>query len=276
MQVRDLLLQLTTYPVPTPDWAIEAAGAIAGLFDARVSGAVCKVKMPAVSNFLADALVHANEAIAAANKKSEDNAQNLLSRFRELVPPQHCGEELKIDCGAMVSSLDIAAQARVADMTIIPNYGHTGPIAEDLVFDSGRPVLLLPVSEGAPKPSFDHVVVGWDGGRAAARALADALPICARAASVKVVTITGDKALDRDIQDGLRRHLKAHAIEADLIERPAAGADAGSALLEFCRSSGAGLLVMGAYGHSQLREFILGGATRTVVAEADLPVLMAH
>lgn len=276
MQIRDLLLQLTTYPVPTPDWAIEAAVSIAGLLDARVSGAVCEVRIPAVSNFLADALVHANEAIAAANKRSEDNGQHLLSRFRELVPSQYRGEELKIDCGAMVSSLDIAAHARVADMTIIPNYGHTGPIAEDLVFDAGRPVLLLPGSKGAPKPNFDHIVVGWDGGRAAARALADALPICARAASVKVVTITGDKALDSELQDGLKRHLRAHSIEAELIERPAAGADAGSALLEFCRSSGAGLLVMGAYGHSQLREFILGGATRTVVAEADLPVLMAH
>jgi len=274
MEMRDLLLQMTSHPDPTPDWAIEAAASIAETLGARVSAAVCEIRIPTVSNFLADALVHANEVIAAENRKSRDNAQRLLSRFREIVPSAHRGEELKITCGAMVSSLDIAARARVADMTIIPSHGCS--IAEDLVFDSGRPVLLLPGRDGSPKPPFDHVVIGWDGSRAAARAVADAIPVCARAKSVRVVTITGDKALAPDLQGGLGRHLKMHGIEAELIEEPAAECDAGSALLEFCRTSAAGLLVMGAYGHSQLREFILGGATRTVLTQADLPVLMAH
>jgi nucleotide-binding universal stress UspA family protein len=276
MAYRDLLLQLTTYPKPTPDRFIEAAAALANRFGARLSGVICQVELPPVSNFLADRLVGASAIIAGENAKSSENCRHVEERFRAIVPPASQGELLPVHCKALVSGLHIAPHSRVFDLTIVPSFGASEAIAEDLVFDAGRPVLLLPAHDRLPLLALDAVVIGWDGGRAAARAVADALPICVLAKSVKVVTITGDKSLKADLQASLERHLKAHGIQPEMIEHHAESANAGTELLEFCRRSGAGILVMGAYGHSQFREFILGGATRTILASADLPILMSH
>jgi nucleotide-binding universal stress UspA family protein len=137
-------------------------------------------------------------------------------------------------------------------------------------------VLLLPPKDDGPH-RFDKIAIGWDGSRAAARAVADALPICALAASVELVTITDEKDMEPGAAPSdLRRHLSTHGVEAHAVDVPARGLDAGSALLRHCQATGADLLVMGAYGHSQFREFVLGGATRSVLAEAALPVLLSH
>jgi nucleotide-binding universal stress UspA family protein len=220
--------------------------------------------------------VGASAIIAGENAKSSENCRHVEERFRAIVPPASQGELLPVHCKALVSALQIAPHSRVFDLTIVPSFGASEAIAEDLVFDAGWPVLLLPAQDGLPLLGLDAVVIGWDGGRAAARAVADALPICVLAKSVKVVTITGEKSLKADLQASLERHLKAHGIQPEMIEHHAEGANAGTQLLEFCRRSGAGILVMGAYGHSQFREFILGGATRTILAAADLPILMSH
>ena len=276
MAYRDLLVQLTTYPEPTPDRFIEAAAALADRLDARLSAVICQIDLPPVSNFLADRLVGAGAIIAGENAKSRENFRHLEERFRAVVPAASQGELSLVHCRTVVSALHIAPHSRVFDLTIVPSFGASEAVAEDLVFDAGRPVLLLPDHDRLPLFDLDAVVIGWDGGRAAARALADALPVCMLAGSVEVVTITGDKTLKADLQASLERHLKAHGIEPGMIERHAESPDAGTELLEFCRRSGAGMLVMGAYGHSQFREFILGGATRTVLAAADLPILMSH
>lgn len=278
MPIRDLLLQLSSYPEPTPRWALDAAASVAELFDARLSGALCHVHIPKISNYLADKLVKANEAIAAENAKSNRNAKNLLAEFVSVVGSERMGDEILIECGSMVTPRELAARARAYDLAILPKYGQpeTGFIAEGLVFDSGRPVLLLPPRGGAGH-RFDAVVIGWDGSRTAARALADALPICARAGTVELVTITGEKALEAEASlSDMRRHLSTHGIDARTTEVPAQRLDAGSALLRHCERAGADLLVMGAYGHSRFREFVLGGATRSVLADAALPVLLSH
>jgi nucleotide-binding universal stress UspA family protein len=278
MPIRDLLLQLSSYPEPTPRWALDAAASVADLFDARLSGALCHVHIPKISNYLADKLVHANEAIAAENAKSDRNARALLAEFASAISSERRGDEILIECRSMVTPRELAARARAYDLTILPKYGHpeTDFIAEGLVFDSGRPVLLLPPNGGA-RHLFDAIAIGWDGSRAAARALADALPICARAGTVELVAITGEKELEAGVAlSDARRHLSAHGIGARAVEIPAEGLDAGSALLRQCARAGADLLVMGAYGHSRLREFVLGGATRSVLRDAALPVLLSH
>lgn len=277
MPIRDLLLQMNSYPEPTPRWALDAAVSLAELLDARLSGAVCHVHIPEISNYLADKLVKANEAIAAANRESNRNARALLADFAS-VGAARLGDEILIECQSMVTPRDLAARARLYDLTILPKYGHpeTDFVAEGLVFESGRPMLLLPLLDDSAL-RLDSVVIGWDGSRAAARALADALPICARAGSVELVAITGEKAFGKGAAlSDVRRHLAAHGIEADESGVPANGLDAGTALLHHCKSVAADLLVMGAYGHSRLREFVLGGATASVLADAALPVLLSH
>jgi len=276
MPIRDLLLQMSSYLEPTPRWALDAAFSFAEQFDASLSGAVCHVHIPEISNYLADKLVKADEAIAAANRASNRNARALLAEFKS-VAASRLGDEILIECQSMVNPRELATRARAYDLTILPKYGHpeTHFAAEGLVFDSGRPVLLVP--ERRPGHRFDTVSIGWDGSRAAARALADALPICARAEMVELVAITGDKDIEAGaLLSDARRHLLAHGIDARTVEIPAQGLDAGAALLRHCIGTGADLLVIGAYGHGPLREFVLGGATRSVVSEAALPVLLSH
>jgi len=121
------------------------------------------------------------------------------------------------------------------------------------------------------------VVVGWDGSAGAARAVHDALPFLERARTVHLVSVTGDKALPRHAPlEGLAAHLSRRGIQAATHLVPGEGRDAGSALLRHCREAGAELLVMGAYGRSKMREFILGGATATVIANPSIPVLLAQ
>src|SRR5690606_38686695 len=138
------------------------------------------------------------------------------------------------------------------------------------------PVLLLP-REGMAGHRFDDIVIGWDGSRAAARAVAEGLAFCERAQSVTVAQVTGEKSLpDNAPASDVVRHLERHGIAAKTTEVSANGHDAGSALQAYCEDSGADLLVMGAYGHARAREYVLGGATRSVLREPDVPVLLAH
>ena len=277
MPIRDVLLQLSSYEVPTPRWAIEEARGFSERFDARLSAVLCHVHIPRVSNYLADKLVGANAAIASENAKSDRNARELLSAFESLVGSERRGNQILIECCSMVTPWEAAARARLYDLTIVPSYGNpqTQFVTEGLAFESGRPVLLFPERGG--NQHFDRIAIGWDGSRTASRALADALPLCARARTVELVAVTGEKALDADtaLADA-RRHLAAHGIEATSIEVAAEGLDAGTVLLGHCARSGADLLVMGAYGHSRVREFLLGGATRSVLANPTLPVLLSH
>lgn len=278
MPIRDILLQMNSYPERTPGWAIESAAYLADRLDAKLSAGLCQVQIPDVSTYLSQLLVRSKDVIAAENRKSEENAVQLMLRFDEVVGADKRGESIVITCPALVTPWQLAARARAYDLAIVPIYGHpeTRSIVEGLAFESGRPVLLLP-PEGMAGHRFDEIVIGWDGSRAAARALADALPFCERARAVTVVSVAGEKNLpDTAATSDVVRHLHRHGISATQDEVLANGHDAGHALLSHCRQTGADLLVMGAYGHSRTREFILGGATRSVLDKPDVPTLLSH
>ena len=165
------------------------------------------------------------------------------------------------------------------DLTIIPailediNYQW---YAEAIIFGSGRPTLILP-RRGRHQFALDTVVIAWDGSRSAARAVADSLPVLQRAREVRVLTVLNEKQLSSESPAAeLARHLEGHGIVAkpDCID--AAGHPIGEVLNSYLTSHQPDLLVMGAYGHSRLREFILGGATRSMLLKPSLPVLLSH
>lgn len=278
MPIRDILLQMNSYPERTPAWAIDSAAYLAARLDAKLSAGLCQVQIPDVSNYLSQLLVRSRDVIVAENRKSEENAVQLMLRFDEVVGPDRLGESIVVTCPALVTPWQLAARARAYDLVIVPHYGHpeTRSLVEGLVFESGRPVLLLP-PEGMAGHRFDELVIGWDGSRAAARALADALSFCECARAVTVVAVVDEKSLpDTAVASDAVRHLSRHGISATSVEIPANGQDAGSALRSYCRQTGADLLVMGAYGHTRMREFILGGATRSILDKPDVPVLLSH
>lgn len=170
-----------------------------------------------------------------------------------------------------------ALRARYFDLVLAaaePDNATTRAMTEALVFETGRPVLILPPSglgEGRRR-----VAIAWDGSRVAARAVADAMPLLAAAERVHVLTVTDEKPLQaqagRLLAEGLRdRGIAAEASTVEAEDRPI-----GATLQDDALALGAGLLVMGGYGHSRLRDFVLGGATLGVLNDPRMPVMMSH
>lgn len=168
-------------------------------------------------------------------------------------------------------------RARLSDLTVFGRSGHEGESGasatfESVLFDSGRPVLLLPA--GTVKDLGSAVAVAWDRSRQAVRAVHAALPILRRAQRVVVVTARQDAA---DVEPSeLIHYLAGHGINARTWAfNPESGA-LGQEILREAAKAEAELLVMGGYGHSRLRELVLGGVTRSILSKAEIPVLMMH
>ena len=120
-------------------------------------------------------------------------------------------------------------------------------------------------------------MVCWDGSRNAARAIADALPLLARAKAVEVVIVTGKPGESDEIAGAdIAHHLARHGLKVEVERLVARDIDITSTLLSRAADLGADLIVMGGYGHSRWREFVLGGATRGILASMTVPVLMSH
>ncbi|NKB58251.1 MAG: universal stress protein [Alphaproteobacteria bacterium] len=174
----------------------------------------------------------------------------------------------------------VGLHARYADLTIIgqqPLSGSDNPeeaFADLLVMRSGRPVLVFP-HIGAKKLIGQHVVVAWNASREAARAVGDAMPLLERSDLVEVLSIEPEGIGDLPGAD-IAQHLARHGIKADAKRSVANKIDAGDVLLNHVADSGADLVVMGAYGHSRVREMVLGGVTRHMLEHMTVPVLMSH
>jgi nucleotide-binding universal stress UspA family protein len=212
------------------------------------------------------------------------HADEALARFSELtahlgvrsVEARRCDED---------EYQGLAMQARYADLLVIgqanPNdHGEGGlllRLPEQLVLNCGRPVLIVPYA-GDFLTVGQKPLVAWNGSVEAARAVTAALPLLRGARQVTVALFNataGGKAHGEEPGADIAQYLARHDVQVDVQSYPAP-ADAGDAMLSLAASTGADLLVMGAYGHTRLRESILGGATRTILSSMTLPVLMVH
>jgi nucleotide-binding universal stress UspA family protein len=147
---------------------------------------------------------------------------------------------------------------------------------EAALLGSGRPIVIVPhYQQGAVK--FDRILVCWDGSHNAARAIADAMPFLTRAKQVEVVTVaTGGKADDGMPGLYIAHHLSRHGVIAELSNIVAHSQEVSLRIRSHAEQQSADLMVMGGYGHSRLREFVLGGATRDILASTVVPTLMSH
>jgi nucleotide-binding universal stress UspA family protein len=178
---------------------------------------------------------------------------------------------------------DLVAHARYADLALVARSDATAlagvplDLAQTLVLASGRPVILLPPAP--PSSAGRRILVAWNASREAARAVADALPFLTRAEAVEVLTVDAEPGpMGHGEEPGadIAQHLVRHGAPVDVRRLSSGGADIGRVILAEAGAFGADLLVMGAYGHSRLTEFVFGGATRTALHEATLPVLMSR
>jgi len=223
------------------------------------------------------------EITATVEAREEAQAKALLARFAAAAERNQVPCEVRIDRGFDDSVADIVSMhARYADLLIA---GQTNPedpptipgLPGQLVLACGRPVLLIP-HIGAGKTLGERVVIAWDAGREAARAVSDALPILTRASSVSVVSFNPSER-DRGHGDvpgaDIALYLARHGVTVD-VRRIESDVDVGNGLLSHVADEGADLLIMGGYGHSRLRQLVLGGVTRTLLGEMTVPVLMSR
>ena len=175
----------------------------------------------------------------------------------------------------------LSLQARYADLVVLSQpdpFDACSRLAPDLpgylMFASGRPVLVVPHSAAVAQIGT-KVLLAWDGSAEAARAACAALPLLQEAATVTVSIVNPDQSHGAQPGADIALYLARHGVRVDVSEHRT-DADVGDAVLSLAAERHADLIVMGAYGHTRLRELILGGVTRTVLASMTVPVLMVH
>ena len=222
------------------------------------------------------------EFIESQRTESDKRARTAIARFEQLAKREDISfETLSLNASISGASDQLARMARRFDLVVVGQPGRDKPTPEEVVdegvlFDSGRPVIFVPfIQKGGLK--LDRVMVCWDGGRTATRAVGDAMPFLEKAKKVEVVVV-GNKPPKSDEVSGadIGQHLARHKINVEVKRITAPDIDVPSTILSYAADSSADMIVMGGYGHSRLREFILGGATRGLLESMTVPVLMSH
>jgi nucleotide-binding universal stress UspA family protein len=261
---------------------IAAAVQLARDTGAHVSGLYV---VPAVQVYPSVGFEAAPQVFEGNRSFFKDNAPRVKQAFEEAMRREVLTHDFhQIDATTPLIADEVVAAGRVADLVVLSTTnpdeitGVERDFVEQVVMSVGRPVIVLP-HKGSAELSLNEIVIGWDGGREAARATFDALPLLKKAGKVRVVRIDPQKdpslrgsVAGADLAEALARH----GVKAEAQGYPTDGLDEGQALMRCAEDAGAGLIVMGAYGHSRLAEFIFGGATRFVLTRMARPVLMSH
>jgi nucleotide-binding universal stress UspA family protein len=183
---------------------------------------------------------------------------------------------------ALAAPTILSRLTRRFDVSVLMQSDPDGFDNDDMIetslFESGRPMFVVPYiqKEGL---KLDHVVCCWDGSRAAARAINDALPLLTKAAQTDLLIVLNEKT--QNSQNEIRgvemaKHLARAGVKVEVETLPAADIDVASAILSYVADSSGTLIVMGGYGHSRLREVVLGGVTRDMLRSMTVPVFMSH
>jgi len=273
MAVKDLLVLVDDDAASQRrlDYALD----IAGRYDARVTvmALVPHPYVPALVGVhipveLAQAQVRAGERAAEqALRAAEDAARG---HGRSIVPVTAAGP-------AELLEQSFVQAARLADLCVVgqPDETSIALLAEAAFLRTGRPAIVVPAIGAKPGP-VRRAVIGWNGSREAARAVHDALPFLLEAEQTIVLALDAPAEGEAASAGDLAAHLARHGVRAEVSALPSGGLSAGDAILARSVDESADLLVMGGYGHSRMRELVLGGATREILSQMSLPVLMSH
>lgn len=227
------------------------------------------------------ALDLASTLMAGRIAELAERARESLGRFEALAQAHgvRSFESRLIDDAAEGA---IVSQARCADLVVLSQFDPDDPVmrlssglVEHVLTSCARPLLLAPGADRAPPR---HALVAWNGNRACTRALSDALPLLAHATTVTLAQIDAPADAGTERLEVVR-YLRRHGINADVV---LAETDDGVAegvadtLLQLAAQRNSDLLVMGGYGHTRLREMVLGGVTERLLREATVPLLISH
>jgi nucleotide-binding universal stress UspA family protein len=260
------------------DFAAEYATSIAAMFGAHITG-VSFVYEPVIPDgMLGGVPVDLIELQRQENSKAANDA---ISRFDAAAKKAGLSVETRLlDATFGGAATRFAQISRRFDLVVVGQAQRERGPADDLLiegalFESGRPLVVVPYIQKRGI-TLERVLACWDGSRTAARAIGDAMPLLERAKAVEVVIVAEERKSEEMTGANMNAHLVRHGVAAS-VKRIAKGDIAiQDALLSYAADSGADFMVVGGYGHSRLREFILGGVTRGILASMTLPVLMSH
>ncbi len=217
------------------------------------------------------------EIIQAQRKETAATAREL---FEKTVAAAGITDRSRWSLAKGMPLESLALRSRYSDLVVVSQVrpdsqsGSAEDMVDDLILVSGRPVLVIPYI-GAPDKIGRKVLVAWNASREAARAVADAMPVLESAESVEVFAVEPNGIGDAPGAD-IAEHLARHGVKATATRTAGLDIDVGDVLLNQVADTGADLIVMGAYGHSRMRELVLGGATRHMLQHMTVPVLLSH
>ena len=273
--IKDLVVNLSL----DKDTAGPYAVSIAEAFGAHVAGIAFSyepVIPPTILGSIPASMIEAQRA------ENDSAASSALAKFDEGARRAGVSFEQRALSASLAGAADSFGEiARRFDLAVV---GQAEPdkaapeelIVEGVLFSSGRPVVVVPyIQKDGLK--LDRVMVCWDASRNAARAIADAMPLLSRAKAIEVVIVASERQKSDEIPGAdIGQHLARHGLKVEVKRIVATDTDVASTILSHAADSAADFLVMGGYGHSRLREFILGGATRGILSSMTLPTLMSH
>ncbi len=263
------------------EYRIETALLLAKVYHAYVTGIhfVPYPVIPVYGGGFPEAIPYIS---ADQMKQSQDTAQALCDKFKQKAAELEIPSEWKVIEGVDVRY--IIDNARYADIVVAPQgyskYGedNTQKINGYLSIHLGRPLIVIPDLKKVftlPK----NVIIAWDESHEAARAVHDAMPLLQYAEQIQIVSVAASSKKEKEYliyADDLRKHLSHHGLDVEVISLDPASKGTGKTILESGLAFDADLIVMGAYGHTRLKEIILGGATRYLLNHTTIPLFLSH
>ncbi|MGB3866716.1 MAG: universal stress protein [Xanthobacteraceae bacterium] len=262
------------------DQALAFAVSVAETFDAHL-GAVAFGNLAGLPDY--GMVGVPGNVIAALLAQSEQAARTALDRFHAATARSRLSfsDHLVLEAGFGPPDA-FATLARHYDLSIVRQSDGDGPdndlIIEAALFNTGRPVIVVPYiqNEGL---KLGRVLCCWDGGAPAARAVNDALPFLKRARTVEILNVTGgrdEKPKGEILGIEIANHLARHDVTIEIETISVPERSVADAILSHAADRSADMIVMGGYGHSRLREFVLGGVTRNILRSMTVPALMSR
>jgi nucleotide-binding universal stress UspA family protein len=257
--------------------AVKLARRMMEKYDAHLTGALTYAPSEVGATLKPYASSDLTDVIAEAEKNRRESIQKEF--FDTLGLPE--GDKVHwVESGGDVD-YSLMELARTYDIVLVGQYDGTRenrnlvPHPDVIALHSGRPVLVVPKS--LPDAVLnEQAMLAWDGGKSAARALADALDILETKSKVTVISVGEGTAETLGRLQSVTNHLAAHGIKAESDIVPRGRNSVGKVLLETAKEQGAGLLIMGAYEHTKFFEDLWGGVTNSAINSAQVPVLMSH
>ncbi len=273
MPFRDILVHVSDSNRNSANWTL--AGAIAAGHKAHLRAFYTHVPYTLAANV--EVYVPA-DIIAKLEKDRMDRAENTHAEFEEFCRLRQLPHDWELTTGDAIDALTV--RARYADAVVVGQAEDgsapmgIADLPPELVLACGRPMIVVPFA-GAFAAAGERVLVAWNGSREATRAVHDALPILKRSRKTIVLSIDADSEGHLPGAD-IGAHLARHGVKVEAAQTVSGDIDVADALLGACSDYSADLLVMGAWGHSRLRERVLGGATRDILRQMTVPVMMSH